>query len=489
MSRTEAAPQATEERTGFSARHVLVLVALLWAVALNPIVSLLSGNAQAQVAIHFHTTQIVWFTQGALLVATFVLPFAVKAAGLYGKKRVLVIVAVFGLVGDLIAALSSNYTMLLVGRAVAGIYGAAAAVAYATARDVFPRRLVGPASALLGGSIGIVALGGPFLSGWLLDTWGFHGALWFMAISTALCVVILAAFVPESPVREEHGRMDWLGGLLLGAGLTAIVYAVGQGQGWGWTSGKFFAYVGGGLLALVAFVLVERRIAHPLFPTSLLKRRQVWAVLLATAVTSAATYAVGTDTQLLALMPRIPTISDGLGWTATHNAWVTSPLSILIIASAVATGVLARRVDTRILLIVGSLLAAVGYGLGSQLHHTAAQLIIMGLVGGPGTGLVLAVAPIMIIEAVSPKEQALANGAQAMLVGIAQVVFTQLTFVLMAQGGKVMQGTQFYKDSGFTNGFWFATAACAAGALLALLIPKPEQLDQAEVGQAASLTV
>ncbi|MFD4605790.1 MFS transporter [Streptomyces sp. NPDC058464] len=486
MSHTETAPQPTEEGTGFGMRHALVLISLLWAVALNPIVVLLSGNAQAQIAIHFRTTEIVWFTQAGALVGTFVLPFAVKAAALYGKKRVLVVVAAFGLVGDLIAALSTNYSMLLVGRTIAGIYGAAAAVAYATARDVFPRRLVGPASALLGGSIGIVALGGPFLSGWLLDTWGFHGALWFMVVSTALCVVILVAFVPESPVREEQSRMDWIGGLLLGAGLTAIVYSIGQGTDWGWTSGTFFAYMGGGLLALMVFVLAERRIEHPLFPASLMTRRQVWAVFLATAVGSAATYAVGTDTQLLALMPKIPTVSDGLGWTATHNAWVTSPLSLIIIATAIATGVLARRFDARILLATGGVLAAVGYGLGSHLHHTAAQLIIMGVVSGPGAGLIVAVAPIMIIEAVSPKEQALANGAQALMMGIVQAIFTTLTFSLMARGGKIMHGTQFYRDSGFTNGFWLAAGGSAAAALLVLLIPKPGRLDQAEVGQAAS---
>lgn len=330
-------PTPVEEATGFSARHALVLFALLLAVALNPIVGLLSGNAQAEVAIHFHTTQLAWFTLAGALVGTFMLPFVVKAAGIYGKKRVIVIVTALGLVGDLIAASATSYDILLVGRGIAGIYGAAAAVAYAAARDVFPRPLVGPASALLAGSVGMVGMGGPFLSGWLIDTWGFRGALWFMVAATAFSLVILLAFLPESPVREARVRMDWLGGILLGGALTAIAYGVGKGSEWGWTSGKFLAYLVGALVALIVFGFTQTRIANPLFPMALLARRQVWTVLLATGLSAGALYSVGVVMQLLALMPKIPSISDGLGWSATHNAVVTAPISVAVILSAVAT--------------------------------------------------------------------------------------------------------------------------------------------------------
>ncbi|WP_194903909.1 MFS transporter [Catenulispora rubra] len=485
MSDTKLAPQPTEEGTGFGLRHALILLALLWAVALNPIVGLLSGNAQAQIAIHFRTTQIAWFTQAGALVGVFILPFVVKAAGMYGKKRTLVIVTGLGLIGDLVAAVATDYRTLLIGRSFAGIYGAAAAVAYAAARDVFPRRLVGPASALLAGSVGIVGVGGPFLSGWLIDTWGFRGALWFMAISTAVCLAILLAFLPESPVREAHGRMDWLGGLLLGGGLTAIVYGVGQGSDWGWTSGKFFTFLVGGLVALVVFAVVETKVADPLFPMALLAQRKIWTVLLATGVAAGALYSVGVVMQLLVLMPKIPTISDGLGWSATHNALVTSPVSILVIGAAIATGILARRVDARILLAGGGILTTIGYGLGSQFHHTAAQLIGWGVLSGTGMGMVVSSVPIMVIAAVSAQDQAKGNGAQVMVQGTVQVVISQLVFVLMARGGKVMRGTQFYSDSGFRAGFLLVTACCAVGVLLVLLIPKVKKLDDVEAGQAA----
>ncbi|WP_460062897.1 MFS transporter [Streptomyces sp. YKOK-I1] len=480
MSQTPTAAPPAQEGSLSTSRNVLVVIALMWTVQLLALMAALSGISQADVAIHFQTREIAWFTLMTLLTGTFFLPFAVKAAAMFGKKRVLLVAIGLGFVGDLIAALATDYRTLLIGRAVAGIYAATAPLAYAITRDVFPRRVVGLASGILAGGVGLVAFGGPFLSGWLLDGYGFRGVLWFMAISTAASFVLVAAFVPESPVREGRGRMDWTGGLLLGGGITAVVYAVGQGSHWGWSSGRFTLFIAGALLALVVFVLVERRVAEPLFPLSMTRRRPVWTVLLATSVAAGSLNAVGVVVQMLILMPNIPNVSEGLGWSGTHNAIVTSPISAMIIVAAVGTGWLARRVDARVLLGIGSTLAVVGYGIGTQLHHNAAQIVEMGLIAGAGTGMVLAVVPIMIIGVVAPEEQALANGAQTLGQGVAQIVVSQLAFVVMAQHGAVMHGTQFYLDTGFTNGLWLVVGCVAVGALLVLLIPRSKRLDEVE---------
>ncbi len=155
-----AVPSQTEPgRSGFTARNALILIVLMWAAQLLGLVGLLSGNVQAEIAVHFHTVRISWFTLITGLVGSFATPFAVKAAAMYGKKRVMVVITVLGLVGDLIAALATNYSMLLIGRGIAGCYGPIGALAYSMVHDVLPRRLIGPASGLLGGGVGLVALG------------------------------------------------------------------------------------------------------------------------------------------------------------------------------------------------------------------------------------------------------------------------------------------------------------------------------------------
>ncbi|MFI6374383.1 MFS transporter [Streptomyces sp. NPDC050546] len=471
-------------RSGFGARFALILVALLWASQLNGLIGLMGSNAQSQIAIHFRTTEIAWFTQIGSLIGVFATPFIVKAAGIYGKKRLLLVITTLGLVGDLVAALATNYETLLVGRAVAGFYGPSIALVFALARDVFPPRLVGPASGLLGGGMGVLALGGPFLSGWILDDFGYRGVLWFMVIATAISLAAVLFLVPGSPVREARTPTDWVGGVLLGGGMASILYGVGKGGQWGWTSGDTLAFIGGGVVAVIAFVLVERKVAHPMFPITLLGRRRVWSTFLVTALIMAAVFAQGTVLNLLVLMPDIPGLSDGLGWTATKNAWVSAPNSVLLLAVSVATGILARRVDSRVLLGIGGTCVAVGVALMSQFHHTVAQFMTIGLLSGIGMGMVVALVPIMVIESVKPEEQALGNGAQSMMQGVLQAVLTQVAFAVVAQDSKVMKGTAFYVDDSYTNGLLLFAGVVAVATALVTLIPKSKRLDEAEVGQA-----
>ncbi|MGW3570500.1 MFS transporter [Streptomyces sp. NPDC000941] len=488
MTLNVESPHKEEEsgKAGFSARFALILIALLWASQLNGLIGLMGSNAQAEIAIHYHTTQIAWFSQIGLLVGVFSTPFIVKSAGIFGKKRVLVIITALGLTGDLIAAFSTNFETLLVGRAVAGFYGPSLALVYALTRDVFPPKLVGPASGFLGGGMGVLALGGPFLSGWILDDFGYQGVLWFMVIATGISLLALLFVVPESQVREPRAPIDWVGGILLGGGLTSIVYGVGKGEGWGWTSGNTVGFIGGGLLTVVVFVLVERKVAHPMFPITLLGRRRIWSTFLVTGMIMGAVYANGTVLNLLVLMPNIPGLSDGLGWTATKNAWVSAPNSVLLIAVSVATGALVRRIDSRILLAIGGALTAVGIALISQYHYSVAQLMSLGVISGVGMGMVVALIPIMVIESVKPEEQAMGNGVQNMMSGVLQGVLTQVAFVAVAQNSHVMKGTAFYVDDSFTKGFLLFAGVIAVGTLLVALIPKAKNLDEAEVGQAAS---
>ncbi|WP_210743225.1 MFS transporter [Nocardia cerradoensis] len=482
---TTTATKRAEVGAGLGARYALLLISLIWPAQVLSIIGLLGGNAQAQIAIHFQTTQIAWFSLSSAMVGTFVAPFVFKLADIYGKRRMMIIVTILGLVGDLISAVAPSYAVLLLGKGISGFYMPMAGLVFALARDVFPPKVVGPASGLISGAVGLVALGGPFLSGWLLDGFGFRGVLWFLVIATAVSLVMLVAFVPESPVRNSSTSFDWLGGLLLGAGLTAIVYGVGKGPEWGWTEPKTLAFVFGGILAVLAFLVTERMVDEPMFQLSLLGRREVWSVFVATALLAGTVFTAGTVTQMLALMPPIPTISDGLGYSATKLAVIGAPASVLIILTAVVTGILARRTDTRILLAFGAVFAAAGYALIAHYHHSPKQLAVVGVVAAIGTGIAAALGPVMIIEAVRPHEQALANGMQGMMQGIVTTVVTQVLFVVMARGGVVMQGTQFYRESGFVHAYYVVVGLAVVSLLAVALIPRIRHLDEAEVGQAA----
>ncbi|WP_127355956.1 MFS transporter [Actinacidiphila soli] len=470
--------EKSADRSRFGVRFGVILIILLWSFNLNSLVGGMAGTAQAQVALHYHTTQIVWFTQVATLLGVFTTPFTAKAAGMFGKRRVLIVITALGFIGDLISALSTDYATLLIGRGVAGFYVPSGVLVFALARDVFPRRQVRPASGLLAGSIGLVMFGAPFLSGTLLDNHGFRGVLWFMVIASAAAVVTLL-FVPESPVCEPRTRVDWLGGILLGGGLTAIIYGIGNGTDWGWTSIRTLAYIIGGFAAVLAFLFVESRTAHPILPLTLLGRRRVWTMLLVTTLVMGAFVGQSTVMSLLQLMPSIPHVSAGLGWTATKAAWVGFPSSMLIVTTSLVTGVLARRVDSRRLLVVGALLMAAGLALIGEFHHSVPQVMFLGLISALGLAICLAVGPILMIESVSAEEQTVAGGTQNLLQGVAFAVLTQVVFVLLSQHDHVVQGTALYSDTSYRNALWVFAALALAGTLLTALIPKAVRIGDA----------
>ncbi|MGW9135687.1 MFS transporter [Streptomyces sp. NPDC055681] len=467
-------------------RLALIALALMWPTQLLSLAGMLGGNAQASVALHFRTTEIGWFILVNALVASVVTPFVVKLADFYGKRNVMIVITVVGLIGDVVASLATSYGMLLVGRGIAGFYGPIAALAYASVRELFPPKQVGAASGLIGSGIAFVALGGPFLTGWVLDSYGFRGVLWSLTIATAIGLVLLLTVVPDTPQRLPRTRVNWLGGLLLGGGAAALTYGIGKGGEWGWTDGGTLAFMLGGVVAVMLYAVSDVKATHPLFDLSMLSRRPVWTTFLATALVGAALLGTGVISQLLILFPKIPTISDGLGMTATHFAILGIPSSVLILVVGFGTGVALRKVDARLPLGLAALIGAGSFLLQQNWHYTDAQLMLLGIPSALALGLMVSSIPVLIIQAVTPEEQATANGLQTMLQGVLTTVVTQVVYVILAQDSKVAQGTRFYLDAGYKNAMFFAAGCAALGLLAVLLIPRLRSTQDIEAGQALS---
>ncbi|MEV6483039.1 MFS transporter [Streptomyces sp. NPDC051576] len=453
----------TPETSGrWTPRLAGVLLALTWPTQLVTAVVILGSNSLASVAQVFHTTQVVWFTLVVTLVYTLFTPFLFKLGDLYGRKRIMVAVTGLGVVGDSVAAMAGHYWLVLVGRALGAGYGVFPALAYPAIRDIFPAKLVKSASGLLASAGGLVALASPFLAAWLVDGWGYRGGLWFLASVSAVAFVLVVFLVPETPRHAFDSGFDWLGGLTLGGGLSALVYVLGRGDEWGWGSGETLSWITGGALALVAFVLVERSASYPILNLKVLRRRSVATVLLSASWGQAVAFSAPTISILLALYPHIPGVSDGLGWSVHHNAVITAPASVIVFLIGVYSSRLMRRVDARLLARCGLALMALGFLLMGSFHADETQLMWTMCVANLGGGTVVAAAPVMVVGAVTPDEHGQASGTLIMLLGLFSALFGALFFAVLDAHSTVMKGTAFYSDSGYT-------AALRLGGLLGLV--------------------
>ena len=463
----------TTAGTGRRGSFIVLVLALLWPAQLVNTSSVITAFATAQIAESFHTTQIAWFQVIYPLIGTLVLPFAVKLSDMFGKRRVMIVLILCGLVGDVICALAPSFGVLLAGRALAAFYVPVAALTLATARDVLPARRVGTAIGVIGAALGAVIAVGPLVAGWLLDGYGFRGALWFVAICTVAGLILVATIVPETPKHADARGFDWIGGLLLGPAILAVMYGIGQGTAWGWSDPRVLGLILGGLVLLVVFVLHERSTAHPLLNMKTLSRREVATVLGATSLVQGTAFAASAVmTAVIPLYPHIPGISDGLGWTAIHSATVGLPAGIVLFATGILGALATRRFGLRATWLAALPIMVVGLVLEALFHYNAIELILTGIVAALGTGIIYGCTPILVMSAVSAKEQAQASGMSLMLVGLLTSLSGQILYTTLAASSTVFHGTALYHDAAYRNGYFLLAGLVVLGLVVSLLIPR-----------------
>lgn len=112
--------------------------------------------------------------------------------------------------------------------------------------------------------------------------------------------------------------------------------------------------------------------------------------------------------------------------------------------------------------------------------------MLLGPIAAVGMGMIVSAVPVLVIEAVTPEEQATANGLQMMIQGLLITVITQLVYVALAQDSKVVQGTRFYVDSGYKTAMLLSAALAAVGLVTVFLVPKLRRAQDVEAQTAVA---
>ncbi len=213
---------------------------------------------------------IAWVTSAYLLAQTAVTPLYGKLGDLYGRKRILQTAIVLFLIGSALCGQAGSMTELIAFRAVQGLGGGGLIVlTQAVIGDIVPPRDRGRYQGIFGGVFGLASVAGPLLGGFIVEhvDWA-----WIFYVNVPLGLLALVVLAVTLPATSGTGRpvIDYLGTGLLAGGLSAIVLVTSLGgTTWEWWSAVTVLTGALGVVALVLFVLVERRAAEPVLPLSL----------------------------------------------------------------------------------------------------------------------------------------------------------------------------------------------------------------------------
>ncbi|MGO4586354.1 MFS transporter [Arthrobacter sp. 2RAF6] len=366
-----------------TARLPVLIATLILSILSYQLNASLFSAALPAMAAHFQEStenvakvQSLFFLTGAVLGMAFS-----RWSDFLGRRRTLLIVLSMMLCGTVLCLLAPNLTVLLVGRVLQSATSATFTISFLLLSERFSKRLfgisVGIISAVNGGIGGLDG----FLGGFITDTIGWQFLFVLVLGVGVLAIVLVAVVVPKRPARTREGRMDWWGAGALGTFLVLLSNLIGQASTSGWGDVWTLGYLAGTVIAGLAFVAVERRVARPLIAIEQLRSRQVWPVLASTVLTLAGIFSAlnftvillsqdakagyGLSASMSALLYLTPTAFVGVltavfsGWFAQRIGWFKALRisSGLIVVAAVAVAIFAadRWMVFALLIIMGVL--------------------------------------------------------------------------------------------------------------------------------------
>lgn len=325
-----------------------------------------------------------------------------------GRRRTYVAGLVGTGLGAVLCAVATEPVLFVAGRVVQGAGGAAVLAcglaALAHRYPLGPERL--RATSVWGAAVGLGIAGGVVLAA-LLDsllpaTTGWRPSYWVTAALTLLLVPVTVRSVAES-AAATRSRVDVAGLLALVVAMTLAVSALTQGR-----NGVDLPTVllgAGAVVALVAFVLVERRVARPLLDPALLAHPRFRAATAGSLVLGAGMIGMASFTPAM--------VQLGFG----RGLWAASLPAVAWAGTGVVTSLLVRRIPHPLegpgpvalfLVVVGAgQLLTWGLDDGSSLT----RLVLPFVLAGAGTGVLNALLGREAVAAVPPDRAAMGSGA------------------------------------------------------------------------------
>ncbi|MFH9009189.1 MFS transporter [Streptomyces afghaniensis] len=322
-----------------------------------------------------------WVVTASLLTMTASTPLWGKLADLFSKKLLIQLALVVFVLGSAAAGMSQNPGMLITFRAVQGIgMGGLSALAQIIMAAMISPRERGRYNGYLGAVFATAMVGGPLVGGVITDT-DWLGWRWcfYVGVPFAVIALIVLQKTLHLPVVKRKVKVDWAGAFFITAAVCLLlVWVTFAGDKYDWLSWQTYAMVGGSVVLLALFVLVEAKASEPIIPLRLFRNRTITLASVASLFVGVAMFSgtVFFSQYFQLARDKSPTMSGVM----------TIPMIAgLFVSSTVSGQVITRTGRWKGWLLGGGVLVTAGLGLlgtiryDTEYWHIAIFMALMGL--------------------------------------------------------------------------------------------------------------
>jgi EmrB/QacA subfamily drug resistance transporter len=307
-----------------------------------------------QSSLHTSVVGVQWVVEsyGLFLAALLLVGGALGDA--FGRRLIFLLGVGLFAIASIACGLSSNIDELVIARSIQGI-GAAFLVpgSLSIISASFDEKSRGQAIGTWSGFTAITTALGPVLGGWLVQHASWH---WVFFINLPFAVAVVAISLRHVPESRDPSatHVDWLGALAATAGVGGLVFAFLESATRGWSDRLIISSLAAGIAFLIAFIFVEAKVAKsPLVPLGLFRSSTFTAANLLTLLLYSA---LGVFFFLYPL-----NLIQVQGYSATATGAASLPMILLMFFLSRWSGGLVSRFGPRLPLIIGPLIAALGF--------------------------------------------------------------------------------------------------------------------------------
>ncbi|HET6963852.1 MAG TPA: MFS transporter [Acidimicrobiales bacterium] len=371
----------------------------------NTIVAVALSNIQTD--LHAGIQALQWVVSGyALTFAGLMLAFG-TIGDRFGRRGMMGAGLVVFVAGSLIGSFASSVGMLIGARVIMGV-GAAASEpgTLSMIRQLYPdradrARALGVWSAISG----LALAAGPVIGGVLVGLWSWRLVFVFNIVIGVIALIGVRAVLPET-TSESHSRLDERGFFWAAAAVTAAVFATILGETDGYRTWWIILLYAAAVVALVAFVVVERQAEEPALDLRFFRNGGFTSGMVIAFTGFFATFAV---------FFFIPLFIELLGTTSPYQlALDFAPMAIALILASAWSGKWIARVGPTLPMTAGGLAAGAGIFITDAFITPSSGLGLFGwslAIVGAGLGVVMVGATASVLSAVPSARSGMAASA------------------------------------------------------------------------------